>query len=78
MGPVDRDPDIAFAGGMIAHHRGAVDMARVELSHHNDTQMRALATGVTTAHEGGIAAMERWMRTGGQPLSTKDPSGHAH
>ena len=78
MGPADRDPDIAFARGMIAHHRGAIDMARVELRHGTDPEMRALASGVIAAQEREIAAMERWMRTRNQPPATNGPSAHAH
>lgn len=32
QGMMAKDPDVAFACGMIAHHQGAIDMAEVELN----------------------------------------------
>ena len=53
--------DMDFARGMLAHHRGAVDMARIELEHGNDEQMRTLAREVIDAQQQEIELLERWI-----------------
>ena len=53
--------DIDFVRGMIAHHQGAIDMAKVELEHGTDAQMRKLAQDVISAQEGEIKMMEEWL-----------------
>ncbi|REC95394.1 CopM family metallochaperone [Kushneria indalinina] len=53
--------DMDFARGMLAHHRGAVDMARIELEHGSDEQMRTLAREVIDAQQEEIEQLERWI-----------------
>lgn len=53
--------DIDFVRGMIAHHQGAIDMAKVELEHGKDAQIRKLAEDIITAQEGEIRMMEEWL-----------------
>jgi uncharacterized protein (DUF305 family) len=54
-------PDRDFARMMIPHHRGAIDMARVELEHGKDPAMRALAEQIIKDQEGEIAILEKWL-----------------
>ena len=55
--------DVDFVRGMIAHHQGAIDMAKVELEHGKDPAIRKLAEDIVTAQEGEIAMMKEWLET---------------
>ncbi|KQT52773.1 MULTISPECIES: DUF305 domain-containing protein [unclassified Aureimonas] len=55
------DADLAFNCGMIAHHRGAIAMAKVELEHGKDTASRTLAEKIIAAQETEIAEMTAWV-----------------
>jgi uncharacterized protein (DUF305 family) len=59
------DADKDFAMMMIPHHQGAIDMAKVELQHGKDPQLRAMAEKIIAAQEAEIAELRKWQQEHG-------------
>ncbi|MFB2538584.1 MULTISPECIES: DUF305 domain-containing protein [unclassified Acinetobacter] len=57
------DPDISFAQGMIPHHQGALDMAKVQLKYGKDPEMRQLAQNIINNQQKEIDALNQWLST---------------
>lgn len=55
------NPDVAFATGMIAHHQGAIDMAKIQLKYGKDSEMRALAENIIKAQQIEITQTQTWL-----------------
>ncbi|GLK77648.1 hypothetical protein GCM10008171_29020 [Methylopila jiangsuensis] len=55
-----KDPDLAFVCGMIAHHRGAVAMSKIELQSGKDDQAKAWAKKIIADQEKEISEFEAW------------------
>jgi uncharacterized protein (DUF305 family) len=60
-GSADRD----FMLGMIPHHEGAIEMAKIQLRHGADPEMRKLARDVVRSQSEEVASMLDWLRRNG-------------
>ena len=54
------DPDRDFVMMMLPHHRGAVEMAKVELKYGKDPELKKLAQDIIKAQDEEIKLMQDW------------------
>ena len=59
-------PDEDFVLMMMPHHRGAIDMAKVELRYGRDPALRKMAEEIVAAQEKEIAEMKAWRAKNGR------------
>jgi uncharacterized protein (DUF305 family) len=56
------DSDADFVDLMLPHHQAAVDMAKTQLMHGKDPQMRRLAQEIITDQQSEIELMRLWLK----------------
>ncbi len=78
MGTIAEDADVAFMQGMIPHHMGAVEMAKVALKHGKDPEVRALAQKVIAAQEAEMKEMQAWLDKKGVKAEDKPMTAAEH
>jgi uncharacterized protein (DUF305 family) len=54
------DPDSDFAGMMIPHHQGAIDMANIELKYGKNPELRKAAQKMIADQTKEVADMKAW------------------
>jgi uncharacterized protein (DUF305 family) len=62
----ESDPDVGFVKGMIPHHQGAIDMAKVVLQHGKDEQTKKWANDVIREQQREIDEMQAWLNKRGK------------
>ncbi len=60
------DADVDFARAMIAHHEGAIAMAKIALEHGADPEILELAANVVSAQGQEVEFMKAWLAKNGQ------------
>ncbi|WP_448192895.1 CopM family metallochaperone [Azospirillum sp. sgz301742] len=60
--PMTGNADQDFARMMVAHHQGAVDMARVEIEHGTDPDLKAMAQKVVDDQTKEIQQFQDWLK----------------
>jgi uncharacterized protein (DUF305 family) len=63
--------DVDFVKGMVPHHQGAIDMAKIVLEHGKDPQIRRLAREIIKAQNSEIAMMRAWLKKNEAKLTRK-------
>lgn len=58
--PSDAPFDAQFIDGMVVHHQGAVDMARITLAETQRPELQKLTREIITAQEAEITQMQGW------------------
>lgn len=59
--PYANDVDVDFVRGMIPHHQGAIDQAKILLKYSKNPRLRRLAGGIIAAQRREILFMEKWL-----------------
>ena len=72
------DFDYDFANMMMAHHQGAVDMAKVEIAKGTNAEMKAMAQSIVAAQEVEINEFKAMLKNYKMPTEIKKEGGEMH
>lgn len=53
--------DVAFARVMLGHHRGAIDLTKLQQRYGSDASLRQLAAAILSTEQDEIDALRKWM-----------------
>lgn len=62
QGMMKKDPDVAFACGMIAHHMGAISMSQVELKYGKSAELKKKAQKIIDDQSKEIQELTAWVK----------------
>ncbi len=65
--------DVAFISEMIAHHEGAIEMAKLSATNAKHEEIKQLSNDILAAQQKEIDQMKQWQKDWGYP---EDSSGH--
>ncbi|MET9514345.1 DUF305 domain-containing protein [Streptomyces sp. NPDC002994] len=66
--------DVAFAKGMIPHHRQAVEMAELAETRAQSAEVKKLAAEIKKAQDPEIKTLSGWLTSWGEDVPTEDES----
>lgn len=72
------DYDKAFIANMIAHHEGAVEMAKLSAKNAKHEEIKNLSTNIISAQEKEISEMKQWQMDWGYSSAMMDHSSMNH
>jgi len=64
--------DRTFIANMIAHHQGAVDMAKLALKNAKHQELKDMANAIISAQENEISDMSAWQKDWAYPSTSAD------
>ncbi len=70
--------DKAFIADMIAHHEGAVEMAKLSANNAKHEEIKSLSNDIITAQEKEISNMKQWQADWGYSPTMMDHSPMSH
>jgi uncharacterized protein (DUF305 family) len=70
------DPDVDFILGMIPHHQGALEMAKIQLKVGQDPEIRKLASNIIKAQKKEIKYMKDYLKSKGLEYKEENKSEH--
>ncbi|CAL9411603.1 hypothetical protein SUDANB6_01662 [Streptomyces sp. enrichment culture] len=69
--------DVAFAKGMIPHHRQAVEMADLALSRAESAEVKTLAADIKKAQDPEIETLSGWLASWGEEMPAEGAMDHS-
>lgn len=77
-GKTGDDFDAVFISEMIAHHQGAIDMAKLSAANAKHDEIKQLSSDIISAQEKEIGQMKQWQKDWGYSTSSADHNNMGH